>query len=177
MSNVILVDHHNRAHGQISKRDAHVHGLLHRAFSVFLVNRRGEILLQQRAQNKYHSGGQWANTCCSHPRPGERTLSAAKRRLQEELGIRATIRPAFAFVYQTPVGNTLTEHEHDAVFVGRYDGPVRPKRSEVAQTRWLLLTRLRTDARRHPKRYAPWLHIILEKHSTALRHALQKVAA
>src|SRR5215203_6397334 len=119
--NVILVNEKDEEIGTMEKMEAHRKALLHRAFSVFIFNGRGEMLLQRRALKKYHSGGLWTNACCSHPRPGEVTADAAARRLREELGFVTTLNPAFQFVYRATFDNGLTEYEFDHVFLGKYD--------------------------------------------------------
>jgi isopentenyl-diphosphate delta-isomerase len=128
---VILVNESDEAIGAMEKMEAHRLGVLHRAFSVFIFNSNGHMLLQQRADTKYHSAGLWTNACCSHPAPGEEVKSAAERRLQEELGFKADIKRAFDFVYKASFNNGLTEHEYDHVFVGYYDGEIRPDQDEV----------------------------------------------
>src|ERR1043165_7585171 len=120
MEKVILVNERDEETGEMEKMEAHRKGILHRAFSVFIFNNKNEMLLQQRALHKYHSGGLWTNTCCSHPRPGEETLSAAKRRLVEELNVDATIQWSFDFIYEANFDNGLYEHEYDHVFIGIY---------------------------------------------------------
>src|SRR5687768_14206462 len=134
---VILVNEQDEPVGTMEKLEAHQKGLLHRAFSVFVVNKNGEMLLQQRAQDKYHSGGLWTNTCCSHPLPGENVLDASHRRLMEEMGFDCPLREIFSFTYRAEFDNGLTEHEFDHVFFGEYDGEVIPDTAEVQATRYL----------------------------------------
>ncbi len=124
LTEVILVNEADEPIGTMEKMEAHVKGLLHRAFSIFIFNSRGEMLLQQRAGGKYHNGGLWTNTCCSHPIPGEKVLSAAKRRLSEEMGFVTELSPAFNFTYKATFDNGLTEYEYDHVLTGVYDGDV-----------------------------------------------------
>src|SRR5687768_1222605 len=131
VSEVILVNERDEAIGKMEKMEAHRKALLHRAFSVFIFNSNGDMLLQQRADNKYHSAGLWTNACCSHPLPGEETASAAARRLHEELGFSTPLRKAFTFTYRSDFENGLTEHEIDHVFTGIFDGEVFPNESEV----------------------------------------------
>jgi isopentenyl-diphosphate delta-isomerase len=133
---VVLVDERDRAIGTARKLDAHRAGALHRAFSVFVFDGRGRLLLQRRALAKYHSGGLWTNTCCGHPRPDESLLGAARRRLAEEMGIACDLRAAGAFTYRARLGD-LEEHEYDHVLVGRFDGDPRPAATEVADWRWV----------------------------------------
>lgn len=128
---VILVNTNDEPVGSMEKMEAHRKGLLHRAFSVFIFNSMGDLLLQQRADDKYHSGGLWTNACCSHPSPGESTRSAAVRRLREEMGFAVPLEEVFSFIYRANFSNGLTEHEFDHVFVGTYDGVVEPDAKEV----------------------------------------------
>lgn len=138
-------------------------GKLHRAFSVFLFNDQGKLLLQQRSREKYHAPLIWANACCSHPNPGEKTVDAAHRRLREELGIDCDLKEAFSFTYHEPVGNNLTEWEFDHVFLGLYNGEINFNRTEVEDIRWVDPEWLRKDIREHPESYAPWLRICLDR--------------
>lgn len=163
---VILVDPHDRPLGTASKTQAHRNGLLHRAVSVLLFNSRGELLLQRRAAGKYHSGGLWANSCCTHPAPGEGNRQAAERRLREELGIAAPLRPAGSLYYRAQLDGGLVEHELDHLFVGRSDAPPAPDPAEVAACRYLPLADVRAELARHPERFAVWLRIILERFQT-----------
>ena len=128
---LILVDEQDNPIGTCEKMEAHRKGLLHRAFSVFIFDAQGRMLLQQRALSKYHSGGLWTNACCSHPFPGEDNLTAATRRLQEELGFTTSLRKAFDFYYRAAFDNGLTEHEFDHVFVGQYEGTLEVNPQEV----------------------------------------------
>jgi isopentenyl-diphosphate Delta-isomerase len=154
---VVLVDADDRELGTEEKLAAHRSGSLHRALSIFLFDRRGRVLLQQRALSKYHSGGLWANACCSHPRPGESVLAAASRRLREELGIACPLEPAFGFVYRAALGNGLIEHEYDHVLLGRFDGEPEPNPDEVAAWRWVEPALLAAELRDDPSRYCAWL--------------------
>ena len=128
---VILVDDRDNEIGTMEKMEAHYTPNLHRAFSVFVFNTRGQMLLQQRAKTKYHSGGLWTNTCCSHPYPGEEIEAAATRRLEQEMGFTTPLTKAFDFIYQATFDNGLTEYEFDHVFIGEYDGDVHPAKDEV----------------------------------------------
>ena len=128
---VILVSEHDDMVGIMDKMEAHKQGLLHRAFSIFIFNTKGEMLLQQRAISKYHSGGLWTNACCSHPMPGEKTKDAAQRRLMEELGFETPVEKIFDFVYKASFENGLTEHEFDHVFAGEYEGKLNINPDEV----------------------------------------------
>ena len=124
LEEVVLVNEKDEAIGTMEKMAAHEKALLHRAFSVFVFNKNGDLLMQQRAHSKYHSGGLWTNTCCSHPRPGEHVADAANRRLQEEMGFTTSLNKAFDFTYKAAFDNGLTEHEFDHVFIGIYEGPI-----------------------------------------------------
>ncbi len=153
---VILVDQHDVVVGEAAKLEAHRAGALHRAFSVFVLDRAGSVLLQRRAESKYHSGGLWSNTCCGHPRPGEDTKAAAVRRLEEEMGFRCPLTPAGTFVYRAQLGE-LVEHEYDHVFVGRFDGSPEPDPTEVAEWRWVTVDELEAGLVAHPEHYTVWL--------------------
>ncbi|MGL5113744.1 MAG: isopentenyl-diphosphate Delta-isomerase, partial [Beijerinckiaceae bacterium] len=139
---LILVDERNRAVGVSGKLETHQRGLLHRAFSIFLFDGEGRTLLQRRASVKYHSGGLWANTCCGHPRFGERTAPAAHRRLGEELGLNAKLRHGFRARYRTALDHGLIENELVYVYGGRLEGPIRPDPQEVCETRLMALPEL-----------------------------------
>jgi len=164
---VVLVDSHDRELGTEEKLAAHQSGKLHRAFSVFLFDRRGRLLLQQRARAKYHSGGLWSNTCCSHPRPGEDALAAAGRRLVEEMGIAVPLIHVFDYSYRCDFDNGLTEHEYVYVFFGDFDGEPLPNPQEVDAWKWVELDWLAADVRRHPGSYSYWLGTCLPE---VLRH-------
>lgn len=167
MPDVILVDQADRPVGRMEKQEAHRKGLLHRAFSVFLLD-GSKLLIQRRALDKYHCGGLWSNTCCSHPAPGEPVLSAAERRLDEELGIKnARLRELDTFLYRAAFPNGLAEHELDHVLLGEYSGPVRPDPREIAQVRWIDLEELQRDLQAFPQRYTPWFPPAL---TLVLRH-------
>jgi isopentenyl-diphosphate delta-isomerase len=167
---VVLVDEDDQSLGTADKLRAHAEGWLHRAFSIFLFDRDGRLLLQQRTGEKYHSGGLWSNTCCSHPRPGEPPIEGAQRRLPEELGFTAPLTPAFQERYDLPVGNDLVEHEHNHVFVGTVDSPrVRPHDDEVADWTWVHPSRLREDIATRPHRYTTWFRHLLAPVLTSVR--------
>lgn len=168
---VVLVDENDAETGTMEKQRAHREGRLHRAFSVFLLNARGEMLLQHRAADKYHSGGLWTNTCCSHPRPGEAVEAAARRRLREEMGIDCPLTPLFAFTYRTQVGQGLVEHEYDHVFAGRYDGEPTPALDEVQGWRWARVEDLVREVREDPEAFTPWLRVIFSRADWAERLA------
>jgi isopentenyl-diphosphate Delta-isomerase len=156
---VILVDRDDVAIGHAGKARAHREGLLHRAFSVFVFDRRRALLLQRRALDKYHSGGLWSNTCCSHPRPGEDTEAAAHRRLVEEMGFDCPLERVYRFVYRAPLDHGLQEHEVDHVFFGRFDGEVRGDAGEVLDWRWSPLDGVRKGLAVRPRDYTVWFRL------------------
>lgn len=158
---VILVDAMDTPVGTADKLEAHQSGRLHRAFSVFVLNDGNELLLQRRAEGKYHSGGLWSNTCCSHPRPGEETTAAARRRLEEEMGFRCALEPAFAMVYRADVGNGLVEYEYDHILLGRWAGRPSPDAGEVMDWRWIALDELDEEVARSPRRFTYWFRVAL----------------
>ena len=159
MNEVILVDINDTPVGSMDKIEAHRKALLHRAFSVFIFNSKGEMLLQQRADKKYHSGGLWTNACCSHPAPGEDTLSAASRRLKEELGFTTPLVKAFTFSYRTDFENGLTENEFDHVFTGVYDGRIVADRDEVKNYQYLPLEEIEKSITDEPGKFTSWFVI------------------
>ena len=143
--NVVLVDTNDNKLGLMEKLEAHRKGLLHRAFSIFVFNSRYELLLQKRASSKYHSGGLWTNTCCSHPREGEDTLDAANRRLDEEMGIKTSLRKVYDFIYKAELDNQLTEHEFDHVFYGVCDNDPILNKDEAEDFKWVDMETLNND--------------------------------
>lgn len=159
MDYVILVNEADEEIGVMEKMEAHEKALLHRAFSVFLFNSKGEMLLQRRALSKYHSGGLWTNACCSHPRPGETNLEAATRRTFEELGFYPDLHRAFSFTYRADFENGLTEHEFDHVFVGEYEGPIVPDPNEVSEYAYRSLDEIRRQLIEAPSMYTEWFKI------------------
>jgi isopentenyl-diphosphate delta-isomerase len=160
---VILVDEHDVPVGTMEKMEVHQKALLHRAFSIFIFNEKGEMLLHKRADRKYHSGGLWTNACCSHPRPGEDTLQAAHIRLQEEMGFDTTLQKAFDFVYKAPFDNGLTEHEFDHVFTGTYAGTIQPNPDEVSDYCYMPVAEIRNSLQSHPRKYTEWFKIAFPK--------------
>lgn len=164
MQEVILVDSNDRPVGTMEKMEAHQKGLLHRAFSVFIFNDNNELLLQQRALEKYHSGGLWTNTCCSHPAPDESLEAAGTRRLQEEMGFSATLSRRFAFEYRVDLDNQLIEHEYDHVLTGTYNGEILPDPQEVMAFRWISMNDLLAEVKQHPDRFTSWFKIIMDDH-------------
>lgn len=166
---VILVDAHDQVLGLMEKMEAHRQGLLHRAFSVFVLNTKGELLLQQRAAHKYHSGGLWTNTVCSHPREGESVESAAHRRLEEEMGFDCPIEKAFEFTYRAELDKGMIEHEYDHLFTGWYDEDPKPNPAEVMDFRWQLPSAVEQDLQHHPEHYTAWFKIIFQRFITTLK--------
>jgi isopentenyl-diphosphate Delta-isomerase len=160
---VILVDIDDNVIGEMDKMEAHELGKLHRAFSVFILNSKGELLLQQRAFSKYHSPGLWTNTCCSHQRRDEDSLSAAHRRLNEEMGISSDLTEAFTFLYKADMGNGLTEHELDHVIVGVCDQEPLVNDQEVADWAWVNLDDLKRDLADSPEKYTAWFKIVFDQ--------------
>jgi isopentenyl-diphosphate delta-isomerase len=156
---VILVDKNDNELGTMEKQEAHVKGLLHRAFSVFIFNDKNELLLQRRAVKKYHSGGLWTNTCCSHPRQNEKTEDAAKRRLLEEMGLRSTIKKQFDFVYKAKLDNNLYEHEFDHVFFGFTNDLPIINPEEVEEYTYKTLEDIGNEMKAIPDKYTEWFKI------------------
>ena len=174
---LILVDPRNRAVGQGEKIRVHAEGLLHRAFSVFLVDAAGRILLQQRAHSKYHSGGLWANSCCGHPRPGELTRAAAERRLGEELGATTRLQYGFRAHYLAKFANGLAENEIVYVYFGFVPEGLQPNPAEVASLEWQHFADLKQDAGRRPERYVFWLNHYLTQHEAEIKLGLMQAAS
>ncbi|MBS3121722.1 isopentenyl-diphosphate Delta-isomerase [Candidatus Woesearchaeota archaeon] len=188
---VILVDENDNEIGTEEKQKAHIEGKLHRAFSVFVFNPKGELLIQRRALDKYHSAGLWTNTCCSHPRQGEATIDAAHRRLKEELGFDCEIKEIHSFIYKKAFKNGLTEHEFDHVFVGFYDDRINDNnqnndkknnqdkdnhndekknknnimfnKKEIEEYKFIALDELKKDIQRNPDKYTYWFKILIDK--------------
>lgn len=163
MEQVILVDKDDCEIGVMEKMEAHKQSVLHRAFSVFLFNPQGKMLLQQRALTKYHSAGLWTNTCCSHPRPGETLENAVSRRLIEEMGITTKVFKAFDFIYQAELPDNLNEYEFDHVFIGNYDADVRPNHLEVANFVYQSIEEVEANLESHPEKYTVWFKIAFPK--------------
>jgi isopentenyl-diphosphate delta-isomerase len=159
---LILVDADDRELGVGEKMEVHRAGALHRAFSVFVFDGRGRLLMQKRAPAKYHSAGLWSNTACGHPRPGEVTRAAARRRLREEMGFDCELREAFEFLYRAELDGALVEHEYDHVFVGTHEGDPAPDPSEVAEWRWVTMGELRRGLSDEPHLYSRWLKLAVE---------------
>ena len=160
---VILVNERDEVVGSMPKMEAHEKAVLHRAFSVFILNDKGEIMLQQRAGDKYHSPLLWTNTCCSHQRIGESNIEAGTRRLQEEMGFTTELRELFSFIYKAPFDNGLTEHELDHVMVGFYSDPPVLNPEEVANWKWAKPEDIKNDIEINPGLYTAWFKIIFER--------------
>ena len=173
---LILVDELNHAVGIGSKDTVHRKGLLHRAFSIFLADAKGQIVLQQRSLQKYHSGGLWANTCCGHPRPGERTLSAARRRLHEELGVTATLSFGFFSRYRADLDRGMQENEYVYVFFGRLRDEPRPDPAEVAAVQSLSPDEIKRRIDKSPQSFTYWLRHYFEHHLADIARHVEKAA-
>ena len=160
---VVLVDENDNKIGIMPKMLAHEKAVLHRAFSVFIFNDQGQLMLQQRALSKYHSPGLWTNTCCSHQRENESNLEAGKRRLQEEMGFVTELKETTSFIYKAPFDNGLTEHELDHIMIGHYNDAPLINKDEVEAWKWMELENVKVDISLHPERYTEWFKIIFEK--------------
>lgn len=158
---LILVDENDNELGVLDKLSVHEQGLLHRAFSLFVFNSDGELLIQQRANEKYHSGGLWSNTCCSHPRKGETVSYAIKRRLREEMGINCKANFEFSFIYKADFENGLTEFEYDHVYFGESNETPKPDKSEVQSWKYIGLNKLQYQIDQQPQNYSAWLKVCL----------------
>lgn len=163
---VILVDENDKQIGTMPKMEAHEKALLHRAFSVFVMNDKGETMLQQRAADKYHSPLLWTNTCCSHQRINESNIEAGQRRLQEEMGFVTGLDELISFIYKAPFDNGLTEHEFDHVLIGNYDGEPIINPTEVTDWKWMKPEAVKADIEKNPESYTAWFKIIFEKFYT-----------
>jgi isopentenyl-diphosphate delta-isomerase len=163
MENVVLVNQLDEPIGIMEKMEAHRKGLLHRAFSIFIFNTKGELLLQQRALSKYHSGGLWTNACCSHPRPDEELILAAKRRLKEEIGLDCALTHSFSFIYRIDFANGLTEHEYDHVFTGVCDDEPVIDKDEAMDWKYQYPDELSADLKLNPDKYTQWFRLAADK--------------
>jgi isopentenyl-diphosphate delta-isomerase len=163
MEQVVLVNTLDEAQGFMEKMEAHEKGLLHRAFSIFVFNDKGELLLQQRALDKYHSGGLWTNTCCSHPRPNESVANAATRRLHEEMGFETPLTKIFDFTYQANFSNGLIEHEFDHVFIGYYNGTIVPNVLEVHDYAFQTMEMVQASIKQKEENFTVWFKIVFPK--------------
>ena len=165
---VVLINEKDEVQGLMNKLEAHENGLLHRAFSVFLFNKKGAMLLQKRASSKYHSPNQWTNAVCSHPRDEESYKNAALRRLNEELGITTDITEKFHFIYKADVGGNLWEHELDHVFIGEYEGDFQLNQDEVSEVRYISMEELNSEVSSNPENFTEWFKIILKEYQQHL---------
>lgn len=160
---VIVVNEKDEWMGTIDKMKAHQEGILHRAFSVFIINNKNELLLQQRAADKYHSGGLWSNTCCSHPAPGESTLAAAHRRLNEEMGFDCELESLFSLRYKSEVGNQLIENEFDYIYIGRYNGIVTINTEEAKDYAFVSAEKIKEMIAESPEIFTAWFKLAIPK--------------
>jgi isopentenyl-diphosphate delta-isomerase len=163
MKEVILVNEFDQPIGVLEKLEAHQKGLLHRAFSVFVFNDANELMLQRRAFDKYHSGGLWTNTCCSHPAPNETVEDACHRRLNEEMGFDTELEFVTSFIYKAELDQQLTEHEFDHVYIGKYNDLPFINESEVSEWKFVNLHDLENDMKKNPDQYTVWFKIIFSK--------------
>lgn len=169
---VILVNENDVEVGTEEKMESHLNGgKLHRAFSIFIFNSEGELMLQKRAEDKYHCAGLWTNTCCSHPRPGESLKEATQRRLKEEMGFTCPLKEIFSFQYRADFSNGLTENEIDHVFIGKYDGEPELNEGEASDWMWIGLDKLEEDMKKNPEKYTPWFKISIPK---VIEHVREK---
>ena len=171
-NDIILVDELDREIGTAEKMAVHRTGRLHRAFSILIVDSRGEMLLQKRARGKYHSGGLWTNACCSHPRSGKSLRGEANRRLFEEMGLRCELEEIFSFRYRAELPNGLVENEYDHVFLGKSDAEPRPDPAEAEAWRRVDLQELQAEMAREPGRFTPWFRMIMKKFANVQRSAV-----
>lgn len=167
--NVILVDTNDTPLGTMPKMEAHEKAVLHRAFSVFILNSKNQLMLQQRALHKYHSPGLWTNTCCSHQRLGETNIEAGKRRLFEEMGITSELTELFSFIYKAPFDNGLTEHELDHVLVGYSNEDPTINLEEVSNWKWMDIDAVHVDCEQQPHNYTVWFRIIFDRFYTHIK--------
>ena len=168
---VVLVDENDKELGLMPKMEAHEKAVLHRAFSVFIFNKKGELMLQQRPEHKYHSPLLWTNTCCSHQRDGESNIEAGRRRLQEEMGFTTDLKEVFSFIYKAPFDNGLTEHELDHVMIGYFDEKPNLNKEEVEAYKWMTLEEVKHDINSNPTLYTAWFKIIFKESYEKLTNA------
>lgn len=170
---IICVDNTDTEVGYIEKMDAHIKGILHRALSIFIFNDKKELLLQKRYSGKYHSPNLWTNTCCTHPNKNENIVSAAKRRLQEEMGFSCDLKEVFSFIYYIEFDNGLIEHEFDHVFFGIYSGEVNTNPLEVEECKWISLDKLKLDLKSNPEKYTFWFRYMFDNHLKDIEENLE----
>ena len=163
MEEVILVNEKDKVLGYMEKQEAHIKGLMHRAFSIFIFNDKNELLLQKRAVEKYHSGGLWTNTCCSHPRKNETNIEAAYRRLNEEMGMSCVLNKVFTFTYKAVLDKGLTEHEFDHVFFGFTNQKPKINNDEVAEYKYISIANLEKTVSTRPELFTEWFLICFPK--------------
>ena len=163
LADVILVDIHDTPIGTMEKLEAHQKGVLHRAFSIFLFNDQKELLLQKRANGKYHSAGLWTNTCCSHPAPQENLMESVQNRLGEEMGITTDLSPIFSFTYKAVLENGLTEHELDHVFIGHFNESPSINPIEASDWKYASLEEINGEIKDHPESYTYWFKEIYQR--------------
>ena len=166
---VILVDSSNRQIGTMEKMEAHIKGELHRAFSIFVFNEEGKMLLHQRTDEKYHCGGLWTNAVCSHPKPGEKQVDALKRKMDQEMGFYSVVEKAFDFKYRAELGNGLIEHEYDEVYFAVYNGGFSPNPEEVKDYRFASIENIRSEIAENPELFTPWFKMLFERMSLYFR--------
>ena len=171
---VILVDANDNALGEMEKLEAHQKGQLHRAFSIFIFNSKGELLLQKRALDKYHSGGLWTNTCCSHPRVGENIPVAALRRLEEEMGFTCNLQEVFSFIYCAALNNELTEYEFDHVLFGSFEEKPKVNPLEVAEWKWMSMADTREQVKVNPGQFTAWFLFMFDQVSDHAKNFFPK---
>lgn len=169
---VVLVDENDQVIGQMEKMEAHEKGALHRAFSVMVFNSNNELLLQKRAYSKYHSGGLWTNTACSHPRPEETILEAGSRRLNEEMGMTCELNQAFNFIYKAELDQGLIEYELDHVMIGYSDETPHLNLEEANAFKWMSMPDLKNDMTQHPQFYTAWFKILIDQHFETIQQHL-----
>ena len=160
--NVILVDENNNEIGVMEKLEAHQKGLLHRAFSIFIFNKKGELLLQQRDSKKYHSGGLWTNTVCSHPETNKDLYDCVQTRMVEEMGFKTPVKEIFTFLYKSDYEDGLIEHEFDHVFIGFYNQEPNPVSEEVMDYKWVFINDVIIDMTNNPNKYTSWFTILMQ---------------
>lgn len=163
---IIAVDKSDKEIGSIEKMEAHHKGILHRAFSILIFNSKNQLLLQKRCEKKYHSPGLWTNTCCSHPRYGEKLQDAIYRRLQEEMGFSCDLTEIFNFEYKVELEHSLFENEFDHVFIGKYHGDIIPNKDEVEDFKWVDMEELKSHMKDNPKLYTYWFKYFFDKKET-----------
>lgn len=173
---VVLVDQNDQTLGEMEKIEAHVKGALHRAFSIFIFNSKGEMLIHQRSLEKYHSPGLWTNTCCSHPQLNETLKESALERLQFEMGFTTNIHKVFSFIYHAPMENGLIEHELDHVFIGYYNGTPNINANEVQNYKWVAPEILIMDIKANPENFTFWFRKVAEDVLEKVNFQRKKIA-